>query len=57
MLGAVMRIALELGKTLGEMDAMPAAEFFQWRAYFALTPDDFVPVEDKLRRIFGKPNG
>lgn len=58
MLRFAMRLALELGKSLAEIKALPAAEFFQWHAYFSLTPEDLNPppsVEDQLRAIFGKP--
>lgn len=54
MLAFAMRLAVELGKTLGELKRMPTSEFFLWQAYFAMKPDDFVPVEDKLRKVFGK---
>lgn len=50
-----MVIAEKLGKTLGEILSIPADEFYLWAAFYSMTPDDFVPVEDKLRKIFGRP--
>lgn len=55
MLQIAMKIAHELGKTLDEMKKLPVEEFHLWRAYFSITPDDMISVEDKLRGIFGKP--
>jgi hypothetical protein len=50
-----MVLAEKLSKTLGEILALPAHEFYLWTAFYALTPEDLVPVEDKLRKIFGRP--
>lgn len=33
-----MALCLRLGKTLGELDAMPAEELFLWRAYDRISP-------------------
>lgn len=33
-----MALALRLGKTLGEIDAMPAEEYFLWRAFDQQSP-------------------
>lgn len=50
-----MELAIKLGKSLTEIKALPAAEFYQWHAFFSIKPDDLISVEDKLRTIFGKP--
>jgi hypothetical protein len=57
MLHAAMKIAHELGISLSAFMALPVSEFFQWRAYFSLTPEDLVrpvPVDDQLRAAFSK---
>lgn len=33
-----MALALRLGKTLGELDSMPAEEYFLWRAFDQQSP-------------------
>jgi hypothetical protein len=50
-----MVLAEKLSKTLGEILALPAHEYYLWNAFYSLTPDDLVSVEDKLRKIFGRP--
>ncbi|HEY3679035.1 MAG TPA: hypothetical protein VGL45_09965 [Bradyrhizobium sp.] len=50
-----MVLAEKLSKTLGEILALPAHEYYLWNAFYSLTPDDHVSVEDKLRKIFGRP--
>lgn len=55
MLHVAMKLALELGITMTEFLALPASEFYQWRAYFSLTKDDFAPsVDDQLRAAFSQ---
>lgn len=57
MLHAAMKIAHELGKSFTEFCALPASEFYLWRAYFSLTPEDLarpVSIDDQLRAVFGK---
>ena len=34
----MFRLALRLGKTLGEIGKMPASELFEWMAFFNLVP-------------------
>lgn len=50
-----MELGMKLGKTLGEIKAIPLAEFYQWHAFCSLKPQDFMSVEDQLRAVFGKP--
>jgi hypothetical protein len=57
MLHAAMKIAHELGISLTAFMALPAREFFQWRAYFSLTDGDLerpISVDDQLRAAFSK---